>query len=103
MIRNGIEGAATCSELIAPHFGIFPINAIGDVAEAVTKDSTAEEIGYVLASFYYVFDRAGPQVAFDEAPENVQNLVLTIRDAAVAKIAAAGEDPDTYNVMPKYL
>jgi hypothetical protein len=102
MVRNGIEGAATLSELIAPHFGVFSFNAIGDVAEAVTRDSTAEEIGTALAGFYRIFDWAGPQVAFDKAPEDVQNLVLTIRDAAKAKITAAGEDPETYNVMPNY-
>jgi hypothetical protein len=50
-----------------------------------------------------IFDFAGAQVAFDEAPLDVQNIVDVLRDGAIAKIELAGDNPDEFNVMPDYL
>jgi hypothetical protein len=103
MKRNGIEGARTCVEVVEPYFGPFAENAMARLERSIKNNSSVEELGDALAGYYRIFDFAGAQVAFDEAPLDVQNIVDVLRDGAIAKIELAGDNPDEFNVMPDYL
>lgn len=103
MKKNGIEGAATCAEVVGPYYGPFAVGAIKRLEAAIIANKSAQEIGGALAGYYRISDSAGSQVDFDEAPTDVQGLDLCLRDAAITLIERAGGNPDDYNVMPDYL
>lgn len=101
MIKNGISGAESCVEVFEPYYGRpFTLGTMERLEEAITANSGIKELGDALADYYRMSDRAGAQVAFDRAPDEVKNLDLCMRDAAKALISQAGGNPDDYNVPP---
>lgn len=101
MIKNGIEGAASCAEVFGPHYqNIFHFNTVKQLEDAVVANESVERIGKALADYYRISDIAGPYLEFDRAPEEVQDLDLCMRDAAMALIREAGGNPDDFNTPP---
>jgi hypothetical protein len=101
MIKNGVEGAATCAEVFEPHYlNHFHLNAISNLESAVVSNASLKEIGGALAGYYRMSDYAGPYIEFDSAPIEVQDLDLCMRDAAMALIRKAGGNPDDFNTPP---
>lgn len=99
MIKDGITGAESCVEIVSPHFNdyAFAQNSVAGLEQVSLQETSVDEMREALAFFYRVFDRAGPQLAFSDAPEDVQDVVLALRDSVKAKISAQGTDPEYCN------
>lgn len=101
MIKHGITGAATCTELFEPHYqSTFHLGAMDRLEQAILSDGSSEEVGEALAGMYRMSDIAGPYLEFSGAPVEIQDLHLCLRDAAKALIQKAGQNPDDYNRLP---
>lgn len=100
MIKNGIEGSATCAEVFEPHYAnSFHLNAMVRLESAIISNQSADQIGEALAGYYRMSDVAGPYLEFSGAPQEVQDLDLCMRDAAKALISQAGVDPENFNQL----
>lgn len=100
MIKNGIAGAETCMEVIEPHFrNSFQLGAFERLEAAIVGNEGTERLGEALASYYRMSDHAGNQLDFHNAPAEIQNLDLCMRDAAEALIRKTGVDPEIFNQL----
>lgn len=103
MIKDGVQGAKTCAEVFEPYYSnVFHINALKRLESAIRTDARAEKIGEALAGYYRMSDIAGLYLEFDGAPEEVKDLDLCMRDAAIALIRKAGGNPDDFNNPPQF-
>jgi hypothetical protein len=87
----------SADELYSPHFGGFGLNSLIMLEESLhNPEADAASIGDSLGFFFRCFDRAGHQVQWDEAPEEIRERALTLCGAAIERITTSGLDPATY-------
>lgn len=96
MIKNGISGPETCTEVFNPYYSYTPYFGAMARLESAINSGNPDEIGTALKIRDVESKTVSAIIEFAEAPKHVQSLDLCMVEAAKIIMTDAGVDPDIY-------